>query len=356
MKTNTLLTKVALAIFCFAALGVRAQSASSPFFSELKLEARADAQFTDDNFGLNGKYLNFHMGGNLTDKFSYYVRQRFVANDGNVKFFDNTDFLYLNYKLNNNWQFRGGKDALAVGGFEYDARPINVYMPAYYWDNFYCFQLGASATWSSNDGHHKLMGQVAASPYCYTGSPYTNGKADRLSYNLLWMGSFEHVNTLWSVNAFSYANAGVGHNVMGNIALGTQVVYPRWNGYLDVIFRTQEFLFDVLDFSVVSRFNYDLGKGFTAFAKGGYERNEGANDYLGVTFLPMDIMAIPSSDYCFYGLGCEYRPESCKDVRLHAYVAQFNRQYFNNTPDEKNFCFNFGLTWDMNFLKFANRK
>lgn len=361
MKINKLVLKMAFAVLCFSGLNAIAQDSNAPTFTELKLEARGDAIMNNgsnnNDFSLNGRYLNFHMGGNLNDKFSYYVRQRFIANGGSVKFFDNTDFLYLNYKLNKNWSFRGGKDALAVGGFEYDARPINEYMTAYYWDNFYCFQLGGSATWTSNDGNHKLMGQMAVSPYAYTGSPYTLDKSNRFSYNLLWMGSFGHVNTLWSVNMFSYANAGVGHNVMGNIALGTQVVYPRWNGYLDVIIRTQEFLFAELDYSIVSRVNVDMGKGFTLFAKGGLEYNDGDdNDFLGVSGLPMDIMSVPGTDYCFYGLGCEYRPERCKDVRLHAYIAQFTRVYHNNlTPDERNFRVNFGLTWDMNFLKHINK-
>lgn len=335
-----------------------AQGDDTPFLTEFKLETRADVvsnlvpggTTSDNNTALTGRYFNLHMGGNLTDRFSYYVRQRFIASDGSVKFFDNTDFLWLNFKMSDNWSFRGGKDALFVGGFEYDARPIDVMYSAYYWDNYYCFQLAASATWTSNDGRQKIMAQFGTSPYSFTGSPY--GEHDLFSYNLMWMGRLgEHVNTLWSVNAFDNGNDIHGSGFLGNIALGTQVVFDKWDAYLDLICRSQEFMFSETDYSVVSRINWNANDDLKVFFKGGYEYNDDDNPCF-PDFLKYDIMSVPNSTNCFYGVGVEYRPAICKDVRAHLFVADYNREYHNDiTPDETSLMVNLGLTWDINILK-----
>ena len=155
------------------------QSTWNEVFNKFKLEARADMEYTHqrvtadgstvgdgtDLYGIHGKYFNLHLGGNLGENFSYYFRQRIKAEAGTVNFFDNTDFLYLNYRPTQNWQLRFGKDAMAVGGFEYDAAPIDVYFETYMWDNFYCFQLAASGAYISDDGKQTLMLQVSQSPY-----------------------------------------------------------------------------------------------------------------------------------------------------------------------------------------------
>ena len=131
-----------------SSLGVNGQITWGDAINKLKLEARADGElFTTDstpNFGFHGKYFNLMLGGNFGSGFSYYFKQRIIANKGSVMFFDNTDFLYLDYKPTANWRLRFGKDAMALGGFEYDAAPIDVYFPTNLWRNIYCFQLGAS--------------------------------------------------------------------------------------------------------------------------------------------------------------------------------------------------------------------
>lgn len=359
LKTRRILAKLPIFLMAIFGSSAVAQNENNPFLTEFKLETRADvmsnfvtdSSTSDNNTALTGRYFNLHLGGNLTDRFSYYVRQRFIATDGSVKFFDNTDFLWLNFKLNSNWSFRAGKDALFVGGFEYDARPIDVMYSAYYWDNYYCFQLAASATWTSNDGRHKLMAQFGTSPFAFTGSPY--GEQDLFSYNLMWMGQLgEHVNTLWSVNAFDNGNDLHVSGFLGNIALGTQLKYDKWDGYLDLICRSQEFMFAEVDYSVVSRINWNATDDLKVFFKGGYEYNSDDHPYIS-DMLNYDIMSVPNSTNCFYGLGVEYRPAICKDVRAHFFVADYNRDMHGptGTSNIESLMVNLGLTWDINILK-----
>ena len=141
------------------AVSATAQTTWSDAFSKFKIEARADGElFTTDstpNFGFHGKYFNVMLGGDFGGGFSYYFKQRLVADPGTVMFFDNTDFLYLDYKPTQNWRLRFGKDAMAMGGFEYDASPIDVYFPTTRWNSIYCFQLGFSGAYISNDGNSR---------------------------------------------------------------------------------------------------------------------------------------------------------------------------------------------------------
>ena len=73
--------------------------------NKLMLEVRADLTFNqpvttyafeenqlgESSYGFQGRYFNFHMGGNLAPNLSYYFRQGIVANPGSHTFFDNTD-------------------------------------------------------------------------------------------------------------------------------------------------------------------------------------------------------------------------------------------------------------------------
>ena len=357
LKANKLFSVVVLGASLFAGLFAKAQSDSKPTFNEFKLETRADFQCADGNggeAGFYGRYLTLHLGGNLTDKLSYYYRQQLKANAGGIKFYDNTDFLWINYDFNKNWAVRLGKDALMVGGFEYDARPIDVMYSSYYWDNYYCFQMAATGFWKSNDGNHKVAFQFGTSPYSFTGSPY--GENNRFSYNLMWMGSLgKHVSTLWSVNAFQYSD----NEYMGNIALGTKLTYDKWEGYIDLIHRDPYMNFSVTDFSIVSRIDWKPMDGLKVFFKGAYEYNDDmlgdpSNPYL-APGLVRDIMSVPNSSLCYYGLGAEYRPEFCRDLRFHLFVARFDRDYFDNTPDRSDLMLNLGMSWQVNFLKYMNK-
>lgn len=357
----------------FTATGASAQVNFAPIFTTLRLEARADfdckSPLNNDTlnsqYGFRGRYFNLHIGGNLGDKFSYYFRQRIIANAGTVSLFDNTDFLYLNYIPNRNWTFRLGKDALAVGGFEYDASPIDVLFSTHYWDYFYCFQLGASVAYKSNDGNQMLLAQVANSPYVhYEGSGWQSGL---LSYNLFWSGTFNHFRTLYSVNMFERSDGAY----MNYIALGHKLVYDNWDVYVDLIHHSLAADDWGKNFALVSCFNYLVTPSLNIFAKGAYEQN------LSEQYLPdslgripsLDCLAEPGHKYLLYGVGFEYRPASCKAVRLHGFVT--HRQTVapnyvkeaNVTPTnyvrqgdarESNLEFNLGVSWNMDVHKMLN--
>ena len=349
----------------FAALGSQAQVVFSPVFTQIRLEARADFDYmhtemwdtltnqttTDNPYGFHGRYFNFIAGGNLNDKFSYFFRQRIIAQPGHVSLFDNTDFLYLNYNPNQNWMFRLGKDALAIGGFEYDAPPIDVLFSTNYWDNIYCFQPAIAAAFKTNDGNHMLLAQIGNSPYVHYGANLGTGlgsewRSGLLSYNLFWSGKFGHFSTLYSVNMFERPD----HGYMNYIALGNKLTYERWDIYVDLIHHALAADDWGKDFAIVSCLNAHVTDDLNIFAKGAYEQNHSAEDFN--TVADLDCLVGTGNSHATYGIGFEYIPSFCKDVRLHGFVANRNTRVEDangvKMSTTNTLTANIGITWHMN--------
>ncbi len=365
-----------------------AQVDFSPIFTQIKLEARADFDYfhntaiaqdgttsVENPYGFHGQYFNMIIGGPINSKFSYFFRQRIVAKPGTVSLFDNTDFLYLNYMPSQNWMIRVGKDALAVGGFEYDAPPINVLFSTVYWDNFYCFQPAVAAAYKSDDATQMLLFQVGNSPYIHYGADLGYGlgnewKSGLMAYSIYWNGDFGHFKVLHSVNMFQRPDRGF----MNYIALGHKLVYPHWDIYLDLIHHSFSHNDILKNYAVVSCANFYLDNGLNFFVKGAYEQNK-SNEVIpnfGQNGLFDCLMQEPGKSFCTYGVGMEYHPLACKDFRFHAFVA--NRKmvedvatasdiptlpiagYKSVRPEANSLQFNLGITWDMDIHRMIKER
>lgn len=331
-----------------------AQSRWGEVFNKFKLEARADGEYTTTDsvpqFGFHGKYFNLMLGGNLGRGFSYYFRQRIIAHPGSVMFFDNTDFLYLDYRPTQNWRLRFGKDAMAMGGFEYDAPPIDVYFPTNLWNNIYCFQLGASASYISDDGNHTLVAQVTNSPYINsTGLSYDAGL---VSYNLCWYGTVGHWQTIWSASMIEREWG----KFMNLAMMGNKLVFDRWDIYIDLMHHALAWDDWGKNFGVVSCANWYFTPEFNIFVKGMYEQNQSEVDLNSAVAL--DHLLLKGHTYARYGLGFEYYPKGLdKSVRLHTYVCRMTESYADNGVDvtDASWNFNIGATWTMDFHKLLKK-
>lgn len=375
LKTSRLFKTLALAALTISGYAAMGQADHTQIFTTFKLEARADADYmrvdnsetdsVDNIYGFNGRYFNLLMGGNLGEKFSYFFRQRIVAQDGSVKFFDNTDFLYLNYNPTANWTIRLGKDALAVGGFEYDAPPIDVLYSTHYWDNFYCFQLGLSGIYRTNDGKNTVIAQVSNSPFLHYGAQVGRGKGSEwmsglMAYSVYWSGSYGHFKALYSANLFESRRG----RYMGYIALGHKLAYNRWSVYLDLIHHSVSLNDWGRNFGVVGRADFFITPGLNLFIKGSYEQNKSEADI--VKFQEsgeaLDCLVEAGHTYSMYGLGFEWRPSFYRDVRLHGFVAckqssmteevsGLGRRVAENTINA-----NLGITWNIDVKRIFTEK
>ena len=370
LKNKILQIALIFGLLLFSGMWLRAQDSTSHRFTTLKLEVRADfdviAEFYGVNwrfghesvgdtvhYGLNGRYFNLCLGGEFGKGFSYYFRQRIIANKGASSLFDNTDFLYLQYDFKDRWAVRVGKEALAIGGFEYDAAPIDVLYYSYFWGQVCCFQLAGHLSYTDKEGRNKLTLQVSNSPYVYYTGTGSEWKQGLLGYSLMWNGTFPHFRTIYSVNFFERKRG----KFVNYISLGNRLDFGLWSWYIDFqnrAFSLDRHFFD--NFTAVTRMDFAV-KSFNIFMKAGYDQNMVDAPYvLDPSVEMMDYMMIPGQGRLFYGLGVEYRPAKCPSVRIHAFVnrsTSFARYYGMETCGAING--NVGITWNVDFLRYFKR-
>lgn len=349
-------------------------------FTSFQLEARAELEYLgtyqwtnpekssqyhmdksgwNSNYGFHGQYFNFLLGGDIGDHISYFLRQRIIAKPGSVSFFDNTDFLYIQYRFNDQWAIRLGKEALYVGGYEYDAAPIDVYYYTHFWGEIHCFQLGVSASYTDKQKKNKIIFQFANSPHIYYEGSGDEWKKGLFSYNLLWNGNFGVFSTLYSINLMEYERG----SFVNYISLGNKLSFNKWSIYVDYMNRASSFRYFFRDFTVVGRLDWHVSPSVNLFAKAGYDQNFAEDIWVEI---PKDPMMTPGFNYHFYGIGLEFRPLKYQDLRIHAFVAnsvKYSPGFSRTDPETSNTVntpveghgslqINVGASWTINFMKY----
>ncbi len=325
---------------------------------KLQLEARFDFDYLhnlDDNinnYGFGGKYLNFILDGKFNDKLSYSYRQRILPNKGGKIFFDGTDWIYLSVHFNNNFTLSTGKLPVAIGGFEYDAPPIDVYYWSNFWENIFCYELGAQFSFTDDKKQNTLTLQLVNSPYSgvrydeETNSFNQVGSSidKKFCYSLIWYGNYKHIQTIYSVNMLQNHN----NKFVNYISLGTKFLYNNFKIYIDVMNRAANFdNFFFKNYTIISRLDYRILDNFNIFVKGGLDRNNTEETILPINY--SDIFVLPGTNYNFIGFGTEYFALNEK-IRVHSYLA------YNNSNNKNNLVYSLGLTWRMNFAQLINKK
>ncbi|MDD2195828.1 MAG: hypothetical protein PHE03_09095 [Bacteroidales bacterium] len=283
----------------------------------------------------DGKYLNIILEGEINDKFSYNYRQRLILDSkpGYHSFFNATDWLYLSYKINRNISISGGKQIVAIGGFEYDAAPIDVYLWSEFWNNVTCYQIGGTVNYKTTDEKHNIGFQITNSPFS------TQTLQNIYSYNLIWYGNFDGFNSIYSLNRIEYEK---GHYI-NYITLGNKFSFSNLSVEVDLMDRFSEHQKNLFaDYSVISNLKYAVNSKIKLFVKAGYDENKAQEP---TAMFIYDRYVEPGTEHFFYGAGVEYFPISnSKDVRLHAVWASNNDRLQYHT-------FNFGVRWQMNIIK-----
>lgn len=307
----------------------------------LRLEARGDYQYeniagqtVDGNSGFRGKQLNLRLNGNITEAWSYAYRQRMGKPNVDASYFEAVDHINLTYTAGA-WAFTGGKQTVAVGGYEYDRAPIDFYFGSEYWYNMDCYQWGVSAKYSfGTEGGDALTLQVVQSPFCSV-----NPKM--MSYNLMWAGSYGWIDILHSVNVAEYLPG----RYVNFIALGHQFNMGDFTLQLDWMNRADLARFDFYDFSVMADLSWAATEKLNVFGKATYDINVGnAADYC----------VLPGTEVTRVGAGIEYFPlKESRDIRLHggySYAWGWSRNVAGDVWNDQSFV-TLGVTWKMSILK-----
>ncbi len=312
----------------------------------LRLEARLDYQRNrmdgetmKGNTGFEGKFLNIRADGKITDKLSYSWRQRLNKQHNDHSFFDATDWIYLNYNIGK-WAIAGGKQVVNIGGWEYDRAPIDLYECSVFWNNVPCYAIGASVGYrlSSSD---QLTVQFCESPF------FTSENRDMYAYNLMWQGSHDWFDALYSVNLIESTP---GHYI-NYIALGNKFSFSKFVLELDLMNRAsdhQTFLFK--DASVMGELAYAPCPKWNIHGKMTYDVNKTNN---------ADACVLPNTELTMAGGGFEFYPLTKKNhtLRIHAnlYYAWGKNTNPDNVMQNKSLLFDIGVKWNMNLLSIKHK-
>ena len=288
-------------------------------------EGQYKNQFTGDHFNLN-------IRGSLTDKLDFRIRQRLnkkVFDERNM--FNATDFLYLRWQATPKLALTAGKNALFIGGYEFDAVPIDVYYYSNFCNNLYQgFAFGVNAEYALAE-HQTLAFQLC-------NSPLSLGFQNLYAFNLAWTGRFAPWwSTLWSVNFVQDEF----HRTANYIALGNRLVFGGLAVDVEWINRAgagQRNFFS--DYTVISKIIWTVGK-WNLCAKGGYESNDIAN--VDAEGRALDLAVAPGTRNVYAGCGVEFFPLPDRDrLRLHAVYFKSSSIGVDN--------FDIGITWRIDII------
>ena len=307
----------------------------------LRLEARGDVQYEnigghtiDGNTGFRGQQLNLRLNGSINDSWSYVYRQRMGKPNGDASYFNAVDHINLTYTTGA-WAFTGGKQSVAVGGYEYDRAPMDFYFGSEYWYSMACYQWGVSAKYNlGTESNDVLNLQI-------TQSPFRSVNPSMLSYNLMWTGSYEFLDILHSVNMLEYLPG----KFVNFIALGHQLYMGDFTLQLDWMNRAalNDFGFD--DFSVMADLSWSASEKLNVFGKFTYDLNKDN---------AVDLCVLPGTELTRVGAGVEYFPiKNSRNVRLHgtySYAWGKNGNLETGTVWNNHSFVSLGVTWRMSIL------
>ena len=314
-------------------LALATMAASAQGIDRLGIEVRGDWQFDSavaephrlNNSVFQGKFANFRIDGTIADGWSYSFRYRMNKVQANP--FAATDWITVNYSTDK-WEFSAGKQVVAIGGYEYDRAPIDIYFASEYWQNIACYQFGASAAYKfGNSWGSKLLGQICQSPYDFNGQGL-------YAYNLMYVDS----SNLSSFNMLEYAPG----KFIGYLALGTREEFGPVVIECDVMDR---FDFGNLSssFSAMWDIKWNVNEKLNIFAHGSYDENKSE--------VMMDPTVRPDTSLLHMGGGVEYFPAGRKDIRFHAATSYvFGQQGYGGVLQDGDFMFQMGVTWRINLL------
>lgn len=312
----------------------------------IKLGARVDYQreyqksdFLGENSGFKGNNVMISIQGNLNNHFSYRFRQRLHQLKHTENFFDGTDFMYLNYALNNKFDITAGKNAIELGSAEYQRNPSDQYIFSefYYYMPFYKFAVNLGYNVTTND---RLVLQASE-------SPFRTKETDFMAYSFSWYGNHGCYQPIYSFNAYEYRRG----KFMYGLSTGHQFIFDKFRIHVDYMQRIAEKqnIFD--DFSVRGELMVQANDYFNIKGICAYDKNV-CHDF-------GPLYMVKGTEITRLGGVLEYTPlpEQYKTLRVHAsYSYTFGQRGFEGqVPDMNRHLMVVGVQWEMDIVDLAKK-
>lgn len=302
--------------FVLSGLGVYAQNREGQTSFNLRVESRASLT----EAGFKAERLSFALGGDITDKLSYYVFHNFHKPITASDLMAATDQAYLRFKMNEHLWFRAGKFPINIGSWEYDAAPIDIY---YYTRMFLVanfFQPGVEAVYILPTDKDALEFQICRSMEA------SDKEFNLFTFSASWRGNWGFFKPLYSLNVSQLsAHAGIRYD----IALGNQFLYGPFKIELDLINR------------YYSNRGTRFMESFAACFKGLYGFRPWMDLIVKANFDNEPLLYRESHLLA----GCECYPvKGSRDVRIHAMAGA-------RLGDNPGFIGTMGVKWNVNLIK-----
>lgn len=342
LKRLTLSLVAAFAVLCCPAQETETQLINLQ--TEVRLDYQHDSRdgsTVDSNTGFEGKYINFKLSGQILPGLTYSWRQRLnkIHKDGN--FFDATDWVYLQYEQNR-WSVSVGKEVVAIGGWEYDRSPIDLYSCSVFWNNIPCYQLGVAGGYKVTD-RDKLTAQIVQSPF------HSSDNRNMYGFNLMWNGSHGPFTAIYSANLLEYGP----NRYISYIALGNRFDFGKLRVEVDLMNRAaahQKFL--LRDCSVMGEISYRPTGRWRVFGKMTYDVNHSGT--------AADATVLAGTEMKMAGGGLEFYPLITKRhaLRLHAncFYAWGRNANSADVMQDKSLMVDVGVKWTMDLFSWSPKK
>lgn len=302
---------------CLLTLSVKAQPADLYFMTRLGYDYTAvpNEGVSDDATGFRGHYLKFLLDANITNKLRLSYRQR-LLNINTNGFFNSTDWLQLKWQATPRFALSGGKQIVAIGGYEYDRAPIDLYYCSEFWNNIACYQMGVSASFGLSD-NDLLTFQVCNSPMrAWAGN-------NKYALNAIWYGTHGFWKPIWSLNLFQCAD---NKNIV-YMALGNRFAFTdKLNLDIDFIDRYNPGCGILDDFSLMTELSWAFDEYSRVFIKYTFDTNDVQN---GST----DHLVLPGTRVHLASAGFEHSPLKCISKSLKLFAAGGYTWGENTNPD-----------------------
>lgn len=332
-NTARFLAALFLILFCPAA---SAQSING-FYVETRLgyvSEWLDSSPNPANTGFQGQWLNIRIDGGITGGLTYSYRQRLNKNTSR-SFFDATDWIHIDWQAAERLSLSAGKQVVAIGGYEYDRAPIDLYYCSEFWNNIPCYQFGVSAGYKLTAAD-ALLFQLCNSPF----REWVGGGS--YAYNLMWQGSHGFWETMWSANLMDIS---AGRRI-SYIALGNRLnLTDRLHLDLDFMIRNSSGSAFASDCSLMSELSATPAEGVRAFAKYTRDWNDSGS--------PDDYLVLDGTDISMISTGLEYVPAGAPTLKFFA-TGSYGRGANSNptgTRLDRQLCCQLGVKWRMDILK-----
>lgn len=306
-----------------------------------------DGHSLDEYSGFQGNILYLCASGEISDGLRFNYKHR-LNKTSKTSRFEAIDYLRLCYRPHNSsFEFGAGKEAIFVGGIEYDYSPVDGYFTGEFYNHFPCYAWAVHASWQPSE-KNEIDVQITESPYKYVIKDDSHVRTNDLyGYNLIWYGKTRYYNSIWSVGAHEYDRG----DFIGIIALGNQ--FKLGGGVTLNLDWTQRSALDKLQWSCFYasselRWRPEIKSrrskvGFYAKFVHDYNYNDES----------LDLCASYGTSMSVAGGGFECFPLANDDLRLHAYYGRkFGKTLLYDTADIGALSIlNFGITWTLRILR-----